>query len=379
MKLFTKKSTLTVLGAIALVPIALFAQPEQLSPPAGVSQQEFRRAYQSANYLQTIYRAIYENVRPSVVQVIVELNKSNQPAPFQDPFYDDPFFRKFFGIPDQQRGRSNQKNPTSLGSGFIIDTDGYIVTNNHVVADAKSVKIKLYNGEILEGKVRGTDDLTDIAIIETKKIKGIKAARLGDSNNLHVGDISVAVGNPFGLDGTFTTGIISAVGRAGLDSSGLNFIQTDASINQGNSGGPLLNMDGEVVGINRMIVSPSGGSVGIGFAIPINEVRNVITQIKTKGSIDRPLLGINVSELPPEVVKAKKTKGLFVIGVYQNTGAAEAGVTPHDIILDVDGKVMTDPSQLVSYVLSKQVGDRIILKILRKDKILKVSVKLSKR
>jgi serine protease Do len=356
----------------------LFAQPSQLKPPEGTTPEEFRDAFKQATGLQILYRSIYENVRPSVVQVIVEGTRKQGKSDY-DPFFDDPFFRKFFGVPRSPEEKPSNEIPQSIGSGFIIDSNGTIVTNKHVIGNAKAVKVKLHDGRILEGTVRGYDDMTDIAVIYLSKASNLRAARLGNSDELRVGDLAIAVGNPFGLDGTFTTGVVSAVGRAGLDTSGLKFIQTDASVNQGNSGGPLLNMKGEVVGINRMIVSPSGGSVGIGFSIPINEVRNIIKQITTDGSVQRPMLGIGIEPIPDEIAKKDKVKGLFVIRVQTDTGAAKAGIKVNDIIIKVDGVDMNRPEELVQYVLSKKVGDRIVLEVLREGKELSVSVKLGKR
>ena len=365
-----------IFSAILLFPVISIAQPSQLQPPEGTSKEEFQAAYRQASGLQILFRSIYENVRPSVVQIIVENRKNGKTE--HDPLFDDPFFRKFFGVPQSPRG-NQEIMPQSLGSGFIIDSSGTIITNKHVVGNAESVKVKLHDGRIIEGNVRGYDEMTDIAVINLTRTTGLKSARLGNSDELRVGDLAIAVGNPFGLDGTFTTGVISAVGRAGLDTSGLKFIQTDAAVNQGNSGGPLLNMDGEVVGINRMIVSPSGGSVGIGFSIPINEVRNIIKQIRANGKVERPLLGIGIEPLPDEIKEKEKINGLFVTRVQSGSGAWKAGIRVHDVIYSVDGKEMTRPDELVQYVLSKKVGDRIVLDVVREGKKLHLSVKLGSR
>lgn len=376
MKRRTIYNTLTA-ATLLLGLMSLRAQPDSLKPPEGVSKSELKEAYLQARSLQIIYQTVYENVRPSVVQVIVE-GKASEKKDLH-PFMDDPFFRKFFGEPPSGQTAPSQNVPTSLGSGFIIDEDGTIITNKHVVENAKTVKVKLHDGRTIEGTVRGYDDMTDIAVINLNLKSNLRPAILGDSDKVRVGDIAIAMGNPFGLDGTFTTGVISAVGRAGLDNSGLKFIQTDAAVNQGNSGGPLLNMDGEVIGINRMIVSPSGGSVGIGFSIPINEVRNIIKQIRVSGTVERPLLGVGIEILPEELNQNGKIKGLFVSRVQSGTGAWNAGIKPNDIILDVDGKNMTEPEILVKYVLTKKVGDRLIVQILRNDKKISLSVLLGKR
>jgi S1-C subfamily serine protease len=202
-----------------------------------------------------------------------------------DPRMKDPFFRKFFGPPPSQEA------PPSIGSGFILDDSGLVVTNLHVVRNAKNVQVILADGTKVPGVIRGSDEWTDIAVIQMKNAKNIRPARLGDSDKVYVGDYVVALGNPFGLQGTFSTGVVSAVARSVPGDPGMKFLQTDAAINPGNSGGPLINLDGEVIGINRMIVSPAGGSVGIGFAIPINEVKKVIADIKANGTVVRPALG----------------------------------------------------------------------------------------
>ena len=223
------------------------------------------------------------------------------------------------------------------------------------------------------------DTLTDIALIQLQSAAGTQASRLGNSDAMHVGDFAIAVGNPFGLDGTYTTGVVSAVGRSGLDQSGLKFIQTDASINQGNSGGPLINLRGEVIGINRMIFSPTGGSVGIGFAIPINEVRDIIRQLKESGSVSRPsrpFLGISMAALPAEYAQRTGGKGILVVQVVKNSAAAGAGIQEEDIILKVDQQEISEPEVMKKYVAGKRVGDRLTLEILRGSQRLNITVAL---
>ena len=348
----------------------LRAQPGLNTPP-GVSQSELKEAYKNANSLQTVFRAVYSTVRPSVVRVVVENKVKTQPMMFGDPF-----LYRYFGLPAPKQGGPSERVQRAQGTGFIIDRSGLIVTNAHVVGNSKTVIVKTSTGKELKGTVRGTDKVTDIALIQVKS-SGLNPLKLGNSNALSVGDFAIAVGNPFGLDGTFTTGVISAVGRAGIDASGGKFIQTDASINQGNSGGPLLNLEGEVVGINRMIFSPTGGSVGIGFAIPINEARDVIRQIKENGSVERPMLGIRISNLPEDRKTVSKGKGIYVHEVINGTGAAKAGVQPDDIILKVDSKSVSKPEDLVRYIRTKKIGDRVLLEILRKSRTRSVSILLS--
>lgn len=365
-------SALLLGAAVLLGPAAgLVAEPALETPP-GVSESELKEAYKNANSLQRVYRAVYATVRPSVVRVVVENKVKVQPMMFGDPF-----LYRYFGLPEPKQGGQAERVQRAQGTGFIIDANGLIVTNAHVVGDSKTVIVKTSTGKEMKGEVRGTDKVTDIALIQVTDHSGLKPVRLGDSDSLSVGDFAIAVGNPFGLDGTFTTGVISAVGRAGVDANGGKFIQTDASINQGNSGGPLLNLDGEVIGINRMIFSPSGGSVGIGFAIPINEARDVISQIRETGSVVRPMLGIRISNLPEDRQAVSKGKGIYVHEVINGTGAAKAGVRPDDIILKVDGKDVNKPEDLVRYVRKKKIGDRVTLDILRDERTRSVSVLLT--
>ncbi|MCE9599405.1 MAG: trypsin-like peptidase domain-containing protein [Spirochaetia bacterium] len=344
----------------------------QVPPPAGVSAEEFKRAMEQTRSLQIVNRAIYDSVRPSTVQIIVKGGGDDRVAA-NDPILNDPFFRRFFGAPP------SQGKPPSLGSGFIIDDSGLIITNRHVVDDAKTVQVKLYDGRVVEGTVRGTDDLTDIALIQIKDASQLKPIRLGDSDKVFVGDYVVALGNPFGLDGTFSTGVVSAVARAGLDRSGLKFIQTDAAINPGNSGGPLINLDGQVVGINRMIVSPTGGSVGIGFAIPINEVKKVLGEIKLTGTVTRPILGVQIVQLTPQGKKELGVAaGVLVVAVGQGSGADKAGIEKNDVVTAVDGKEVHTAESLASYIQTRKVGDRVTIEIVRNKISKKLDVILGK-
>lgn len=323
--------------------------PAGLAPPEGVSAEQFRHAYARAESLQVIYRAIHEQVRPSVVGV--EPLKVKPSASSKD----------------EGTGRS--------GTGFILDSSGTIVTNTHVVGSANTVRIKLFDGTKIIGEVRGRDRLMDITLIRIKPFPGIRAVRLGDSRGLHVGDLCIALGNPFGFDGSFTTGVISAIGRSGLDGSGLRYIQTDASVNHGNSGGPLLNLRGEVIGINRMIVSPYGGSVGISFAIPINQVRSVIAQIRDRGAVERPMLGVRIASPTGK----PDDDGLQVEAVLKGSGAWKAGLEKGDVIVRVDRRRMKSFNDLIAYVLTKKIGDVVVMEIRRGLGARKLQVQLTKR
>ncbi len=280
-------------------------------------------------------------VTPAVVNIA-----STTRAPVRDAYFDDPMVRQFFGLPATPRERVEQ----SLGSGVIVDAaKGYILTNNHVIAGADDISVTLQDGRTFKGKLIGTDPATDVAVVQIRADK-LHALPIADSATLRVGDYVVAVGEPFGLGQTVTAGIVSALGRSGLgDSSYQNFIQTDASINPGNSGGPLVNLRGELIGINTMIFSPSGGNVGIGFAIPSNLTQEVMTQLIAHGEVARGTLGLQAQAITPRIAQAlklKDSKGVVVTGVNDGSAAARAGLQPGDVLTSLNGKPLHSVQQL---------------------------------
>ncbi|UCD86401.1 MAG: DegQ family serine endoprotease [Desulfobacterales bacterium] len=300
---------------------------------------------------------------------------------FQSPFgRDDPFrdfFERFFG--DVPRREFKQR---SLGSGFCIDKEGYIVTNNHVVENADEIKVKLKSGKEYDAEIVGRDAKTDIALIRVKSWRGFQTVELGDSDELKVGEWVVAIGSPFGLEHTVTAGIVSAKGRVIGSGPYDNFIQTDASINPGNSGGPLINMKGEVVGINTAIFSRSGGNVGIGFAIPINLARGIIDQLKTSGTVTRGWLGVSIQDLTAELAEyygVKDGKGALVGEVFKGDPADKAGIKPKDVIVEVDGDKIEDSRHLSQKIAGIPVGGKITLKVVRDGKERTFTVKIAKR
>jgi serine protease Do len=323
-------------------------------------------------------------VSPAVVNIRTEkVVKGGGPVfrHFQNPFdKEDPFrdfFERFFG--DVPRREFKQR---SLGSGFCIDKEGFIVTNNHVVANADEIKVKLKNGKEYDAKIVGRDAKTDIALIKVKSWQGIKTVELGDSGDLKVGEWVVAIGSPFGLEHTVTAGIVSAKGRVIGSGPYDDFIQTDASINPGNSGGPLINMEGEVVGINTAIFSRSGGNVGIGFAIPINLARGIIDQLKTSGTVTRGWLGVSIQDLTPDLAEyygVKDGQGALVGEVFKGDPADKAGIKPKDVIIEVDGDKIEDSRHLSQKVAGIPVGDKITLKVVRDGKERTATVKITKR
>ncbi|MCH2533652.1 MAG: Do family serine endopeptidase [Bdellovibrionales bacterium] len=314
---------------------------------------------------------------PLPSNIFVELNKVVNPAvvnintsqaPRQQMRPNDPnslFFEYFFGPGFQMP----QKPQQSLGTGFIIREDGLILTNNHVIdlADVIQVQIK-ENGEQYPAKVIGKDKRTDIALIKIEVDKKLPTIKLGNSDHLEVGEFVAAFGNPFGHGHTLTKGVVSAKGRNIDELNKFSFIQTDASINPGNSGGPLVNLQGQVVGVNTAI---DGRAQGIGFAIPINEVKKIIPQLEKFGFIKRGYLGVGLQELNPQIVQAlklKDTKGAFVAHVYPDSPAEEAGLKPYDVITEFNGEKIEGYNDLISAVEDTSVGDKVKIEFLRKGK-----------
>ena len=303
-----------------------------------------------------------EHSMPAVVNISTSTNIKQQ----ENPLMNDPVFRRFFNIPNNQR----QQQRNSLGSGVIIDKDeGYVLTNNHVIDKADKITVTLSDGRQLNAKLLGTDPEADVAVIQIPA-DNLTALKVADSNQLKVGDFVVAIGNPFGLGQTVTSGIISALGRSGLGIEGYeDFIQTDASINPGNSGGALVNLRGEFIGMNTAILAPSGGNVGIGFAIPANMVITLMESLVQHGEVRRGLLGITTQDLTPELVKAfalKSQHGAVVSRVEAGSPAEKAGLEPGDIIQAINGQeIKGGSSQIRNAVGLLQIGDTANIDILR--------------
>ncbi|NHA14058.1 DegQ family serine endoprotease [Thioalkalivibrio sp. XN279] len=303
-----------------------------------------------------------ERTAPAVVNIAtrgsVELRGSN-------PFMDDPFFRRFFDMPDQPQRRQTQ----SAGSGVIVDAkEGLVLTNAHVVDGADEIDVTLQDDRNFKAEVIGTDPASDIALLRIPA-ENLAELKMADSAEARVGDFVVAIGNPFGLGHTVTSGIISALGRSGINPEGYeDFIQTDASINPGNSGGALVNLRGELVGVNSAIISRGGGNIGIGFAIPANMARSVMDQLLEFGEVRRGLLGVNIYTITPDIAEAygvKDNKGALVSQVMPDSAAEKAGVQAGDIIRKVDGKTIDDANALRNAVGLKRSGDTVVLEVLR--------------
>jgi Do/DeqQ family serine protease len=314
-----------------------------------------------------------KQVMPSVVNIA-----SKARVKVSSPLLDDPFFRRFFGQLDLPREQQTQ----SLGSGVVVDAKGgYILTNRHVIEGADQITVTLQDGRKFNAKVVGSDPGSDIAVIRIDADR-LEAIRLGDSDKLEVGDFVVAIGNPFGLGQTVTSGIVSALGRSGLGIEGYeDFIQTDASINPGNSGGALVDLDGELVGINTAIVAPSGGNVGIGFAIPVNMARGIMDQLIQYGEVRRGELGVHVQDLTPELARAfgiHATRGAVVASVVPRSPADEAKLRAGDVIVAVGGRPIHDAADLRNTVGLLRIGQRVTVDILRRDQNLQVEARIAR-
>ena len=301
-------------------------------------------------------------VTPAVVNISVT---ARDPAE-SNPLLRDPFFRRFFNIPDQPRGEQ------SAGSGVIVDAArGLVLTNNHVIRDAQEIVVTLKNGRHLKARLVGTDPGTDIALLRVPA-EGLTAIRLGDSDAISVGDFVVAIGNPFGIGQTVTSGIVSALGRSGLGIEGYeDFIQTDASINPGNSGGALVNLKGELVGINTAIIGPSGGNVGIGFAVPVNMARQVMAQIERFGEVRRGRLGVTTTDLTHEAARqlgVKATEGALVVAVETGSAADKAGLRKGDVVLSANGRPIRGSADVRNRAGLTPIGEEIALTVERPGK-----------
>ncbi|MGH7853179.1 MAG: S1C family serine protease [Candidatus Binatia bacterium] len=362
--------------AMVVLPLAACevtqAPKESSAPPSPAQTPEPRRSPPVASYAETV-----ERVAPGVVTIRAARRAR---APRQHPFFDDPTLRDLFGGifgGAQSRGPSVQMG---LGSGVIVHSNGTILTNHHVVDGAEAIKVELKNYRVFDAKVIGSDPPSDLAVLQIEG-KDLPALSLGDSDRVRVGDVALAIGNPLGIGQTVTAGIISAKGRAtGLsDGSFEDFLQTDAPINQGNSGGALVNTDGELVGINSQILSTSGGSIGIGFAIPSNMARTVMDQLIDSGKVRRGQLGIAIQPVTGEQAEKlglKESQGVLVASVAPKSPAARAGLRPGDVIIAFQGQPITDGNTLRNRIASTLPGTQVKLSILRDRREQEVQVTL---
>lgn len=373
---------LLTVGTLRVLPSQAEPAPSSVTDDTKPQLVAQRQSPAAAIGNSSFVTAAVNRVGKAVVRIDTERTITRR---LPDPFFDDPFFRRFFG--DSFQGQLPPEQVRGLGSGFIIDKSGLVLTNAHVVDKADRVTVRLKDGRSFEGKVQGVDEVTDLALIKINAGNDLPVAPLGSSSNVQVGDWAIAVGNPLGFDNTVTLGIVSTLRRSsaqvGIPDKRLDFIQTDAAINPGNSGGPLLNDRGEVIGINTAI---RADAMGIGFAIPIDKAKQIVAQLERDGKVAHPYLGVQMITLTPQLarqnnsdpnspIQVPEVNGVLVVGVIPNSPAAKAGLRRGDVIVQVEGKPVTTAEQLQNIVEESRVGQTLQLKIQRGNQTQQLAVR----
>jgi len=362
--------------AVALLFVVSTFRPEWLPARPAAQLPMVQNAAPSAQpaVRANSYSDAVQRAAPSVVNIFT----SKEIRAPRHPLLNDPIFRRFFGdqLPDEAQRAS------SLGSGVIVSTSGYVLTNHHVVEAADEIEVALPDGKKLLAKLVGNDPETDLAVLRVDS-ENLPAISFGSSETLRVGDVVLAIGNPFGVGQTVTSGIVSALGRTGLGINTFeNFIQTDAAINPGNSGGALIDASGSLVGINTAIFSRSGGSMGIGFAIPVSTAKMVLDQIVKSGSVTRGWIGVEVQEITPPVAESFKldnTRGALIAGVLRGGPADKAGVKPGDVLLEVQGKPVADPAGMLNLIAALAPGQSAKVKLKRQGQSVDANITVGRR
>lgn len=366
----------TVTVALAILFVVSTLKPEWLPARHGVvALKEVPAGSDEVRATPTgSYRDAARAALPSVVHIYTTQEIKQQ----RHPLFDDPIFRHFFGDRPEGQPRRN----SGLGSGVIVSPNGYILTNFHVIERADDIQVSLNDGKTYKAKVIGSDPESDLAILQIKADK-LPAITFGQMDSLRVGDVVLAIGNPFGVGQTVTMGIVSALGRSHLGINTFeNFIQTDAAINPGNSGGALVDSQGHLVGINTAIYSRSGGSLGIGFAIPVSSARSIMEQIIRTGSVTRGWIGVEAQEITPELAESfglPGTEGSLIAGVVRGSPADAAGIRPGDILLSVNGKPVKDPQVMLDLIAALTPDERSAFRLRRDKGIVEVQVRIGKR
>ena len=371
--IFAQAATVAV-GALFVVTTL---KPEWLGRSAsGPQVVELRQATPSG--IVPARATSYSDAVRKAVPAVVNIFTSKEIKSQRHPFLDDPLFRHFFG----DRLEEEPQRAASLGSGVIVSSKGYILTNHHVVEAADEIEVALVDGKKLKARAVGSDPETDIAVLQ---VEGgpVPAITFGDADALRVGDVVLAIGNPFGVGQTVTMGIVSALGRSQLGINTFeNFIQTDAAINPGNSGGALIDTSGNLVGINTAIYSRSGGSLGIGFAIPASSAKQIMEQIIASGSVTRGWIGVEAQEITPEIAESfrlSSTNGVLIAGVLRGGPAEKAGLKPGDILVEIEGKPVKDPNSMLNLVAALVPGKPASIRFRRENKDVEVQVAVGKR
>ena len=376
MRLWLTFAQAATVAVAALFVVSTF-HPEWLTARAPAGQISVVQQAPSTGPLPAVastgsYYGAVQRATPSVVNIFT----SKEIRSPRHPLLDDPIFRKFFGDTEEAQRAS------SLGSGVIVSNTGYVLTNHHVVEAADEIEVALHDGKKLLAKVVGNDPETDLAVLRVSA-ENLPAITFGSSDALKVGDVVLAIGNPFGVGQTVTGGIVSALGRTGLGINTFeNFIQTDAAINPGNSGGALVDVGGNLVGINTAIFSRSGGSMGIGFAIPVSTAQMVLEQIVKNGSVTRGWIGVEVQEITPAVAESFKlqmTRGALIAGVLRGGPADKAGVKPGDVLVEVEGRPVADPTAMLNLIAALAPGNTARMKLRRAGRDVDTSVTVGRR
>jgi Do/DeqQ family serine protease len=363
--------------AVAVLFVVSTFRPEWLPargvPPLAVVQQAPTTGPLPAVSAGGSFNAAVQRAQPSVVNIFT----SKEVQSPRHPLLNDPLFRRFFGEQPAEDQRAS-----SLGSGVIVSNTGYIVTNHHVVEAADEIEVALHDGKKLLAKVVGNDPETDLAVLRVDA-ENLPAITFGSSDALKVGDVVLAIGNPFGVGQTVTGGIVSALGRTGLGINTFeNFIQTDAAINPGNSGGALVDAGGNLVGINTAIFSRSGGNLGIGFAIPVSTAKMVLEQIVKSGSVTRGWIGVEVQEITPAVAESfglPSTRGALIAGVLRGGPADKAGVKPGDVLVEVEGRPVADPTSMLNLIAALPPGGSARMKMKRQGQDVNADITIGRR
>jgi len=368
-----------IVAAVVIVLAALLALDRLipgLLPPSGNGITIREVAHDSAARPISTFADAASKSRPSVVNIFTSKEVKAQ----RNPLMDDPIFRRFFG--DRFNAENRPQRVSNLGSGVIVSADGYILTNHHVVEAADEIQVALPDGKTLPADVVGTDPETDVAVLKVKHAQ-LPAITFAKQDNLRVGDVVLAIGNPFGVGQTVTMGIVSALGRSHLGINTFeNYIQTDAAINPGNSGGALVDGAGNLVGVNTAIFSRSGGNLGIGFAIPVSIVRQVMEQIIAQGAVTRGWVGIEVQEISPEIAESfglKSTDGALIAGVLRGGPADRAGIRPGDVLVAVNSKPVKDSVALLNLIAALPPGKIAQLRLIRGQTEMQALAKVEKR
>ena len=367
----------TATVALAVLFVLTTLKPEWLPQRGQVPQVVELTQTTQASLAATRAGSYSDAVRRAAPAVVSIFTSKDVKVP-QHPFFNDPLFRRFFG----NGGGEEPRRASGLGSGVIVSARGYILTNDHVVEAADEIEVGLADGKKLRAKVIGTDQETDLAVLQVDGAD-LPAITFGQAENAKVGDVVLAIGNPFGVGQTVTMGIVSALGRSGLQINTYeNFIQTDAAINPGNSGGALTDAAGNLIGINTAIYSRTGGSLGIGFAIPVSTARQVMEQIVTTGSVTRGWIGVEAQEITLELAESfglASTTGVLIAGVLKGSPADRGGVKPGDILLSIDAKPVTDPTAMLNIVAGLTPGKAAAVSVRRDQKKIDLQVEAGRR